>query len=293
MTISAAPRLAGPFLGNDLAVSFPFEFQVFTDADIAVYRTSIEGVPELLTRGVHYTVTLNPDQQADPGGAVNYPISGAPLTVGEKLTVIGALPYLQGTDLPPGGQYRAQTVETAVDYQNVLIQQLLELIGRAIRVPPGSVGSTELNGDPAAHIGAFITVSEDGDLVYSDTTEGVFAVLRGGNRFTGAQTVDFQALVEEPVITPNAALSNHFRLELTADRTIANPINLRDGGIYNFWIKQPASNPGKQITWGSMFKWSNGVVPILSSYPGAIDIFVCQYSEADGVLACTHTEEVR
>ena len=92
MTISSATRKAGPYTGNDVTTSFPFTFKVFAAADLTVVRLE-GGVETELTLNSHYSVTLNADQNANPGGSITYPISGAPLTPDQQLTIGGDLGF--------------------------------------------------------------------------------------------------------------------------------------------------------------------------------------------------------
>ena len=81
MTISSTIRKAGPFIGNGSASSFPFTYKVFQASDLEVVRldtsTNIETV---LTLTTNYTVTLNTDQNSNPGGTVV--LVGGPLATG-------------------------------------------------------------------------------------------------------------------------------------------------------------------------------------------------------------------
>lgn len=141
MTVSSTTRKAGPFAGNGLQTAFPFTFKVFSASDIQVTRADSTGVETVLVLNSNYTVALNADQDSTPGGTVN--LSGA-LATGYALTVTGNMAYSQGTDLPTGGAFNAQNVEDALDRITILSQQLLEAVGRAVKVPATS--ST----DPAA-----------------------------------------------------------------------------------------------------------------------------------------------
>ncbi len=145
MTAPATTRRAGPFNGNGSTTSFPFTFKVFATSDIKVVRTSTTGLESVLVLGADYSVTLNADQDSSPGGAITYPISGSPLAFGQKLTVVGALPYDQPADLPTGGNYRAVVVENALDRATFQIQQLVEETDRALTLPVSAAGAdTEL-----------------------------------------------------------------------------------------------------------------------------------------------------
>src|ERR1700737_2033490 len=80
MTISSETRKAGPFTGNGVATAFPFAFKVFAASDLAVTLNVIAtGAQTLLTLITDYTVALNPDQNANPGGTITYNPSGVPM----------------------------------------------------------------------------------------------------------------------------------------------------------------------------------------------------------------------
>lgn len=143
MTVPATPRRAGPYAGNDVTTVFPFGFQVFGVDDVSWSLTTAAGNTSTLVRGTDYNVTLNPDQDSNPGGSIAYPISGSPLATGDTLVGVGALPYDQVTDLPPGGPYRALTIEQAFDRTVFQMQQLVEVLNRALVFSPSdATGST-------------------------------------------------------------------------------------------------------------------------------------------------------
>lgn len=135
MTVASTTRKAGPFSGNGSTTSFPFLFKVFTKNDIQVVRADASGVETVLTLDSDYSVTLNADQTASPGGTITYPISGSPLASGLTLAILGSLAYSQGTSLPTGGAFNAANVEAALDRLTILNQQLLEKVNRAALVP--------------------------------------------------------------------------------------------------------------------------------------------------------------
>ena len=119
-----------------------------------------------------------------------------------------------------------------------------------------------------------------------------FAGLEGGNAFTGAQTVAFQALVDGATIAVDAALSNHYSVILGGNRTLANPTNLRDGGIYNFYIKQDGTG-ARTLAYGSLFKWPGGSAPTLTAAGNSLDLIIAQYNASLNILACSITKDVR
>lgn len=58
---------------------------------------------------------------------------------------------------------------------------------------------------------------------------------------------------------------------LSAATTISNPTNLRAGESYALKLIQDATG-GRLVTWGSVFKWPNGIAPVLSTAAAGVDI---------------------
>lgn len=131
MTVPATTRRAGPFNGNGVTVSFPFSFKVFASADLLVLR-ALNGLETELVEGVDYTVTLNSDQEADPGGTVTLP---AALASGYTLAILGDVDYDQQLDLPSGGAFRPQVLEDALDRTVIQVQQVRETLDRVLTLP--------------------------------------------------------------------------------------------------------------------------------------------------------------
>lgn len=133
MSVPEASRRAGPFEGNGSAKEFAFHFKVFTSDQIAVYVSAPDGSDVLVESG--YSVELNEDQEALPGGTV-YLVDALP--EGRRLTLLSNVPYDQPMVLTNQGGFYPVTVNNGVDRLEIQIQQLLEKIGRAILVPATS-----------------------------------------------------------------------------------------------------------------------------------------------------------
>lgn len=134
MTISSTNRKAGPFIGNDSASVFPFAFSVFSAADVyAVQLNTVTSVETPLTLGADYTVTLNADQSANPGGTLT--LTAGPLATGLTLTLTTAVTPLQLTDLTNQGGFYPRVITRAFDKLTVLAQQILERLGRSLTLP--------------------------------------------------------------------------------------------------------------------------------------------------------------
>ena len=147
MAISSSTRKAGPFLGNDATTVFPFAFKVFTAADLLVVNTSALGVESDLELDVDYTVTLNADQDNDPGGSIT---RAAALPTGERLTITSDVAALQPLVLTNNGGFYPRVINDAFDKITIIAQQLLEQVGRSLKLPISSTASATLP-DPVAN----------------------------------------------------------------------------------------------------------------------------------------------
>lgn len=155
MTISssAAPK-AGPFIGNGVTTSFPFTFKVFDKSEVKVTLAVLAtGAESVLVLDTNYTVTLNPDQNTNPGGSVTYNPSGTPMAATHSLTITSNVLEMQGTDITNGGGFYPQVIEDALDRAVILVKQLREVISRSLSIPVSSTASTVL---PAPTASTFI-----------------------------------------------------------------------------------------------------------------------------------------
>lgn len=132
MTISSENRVAGPYIGNDAATAFPFAFKVFGASDLQVVRTDPDGAESTLTLTTDYTVSLNANQDSNPGGTVTLP---AVLATGYKLTITSNIAPLQATDLTNQGGFYPKVITNALDKLTILIQQIFNGLNRSIKLP--------------------------------------------------------------------------------------------------------------------------------------------------------------
>ncbi len=149
MTITSITRKAGPYPGNGIATAFPFAFKVFKKEDVLVTFTDANGADSALVLDSDYSVTLNEDQDKNPGGTITYPRAGSSLAMldaTQRLTFTGGLPYTQPTDIPNLSPFFPQVVEDALDRAEIQIQQVKEITDRSIKI---SVSDTPLAPLPA------------------------------------------------------------------------------------------------------------------------------------------------
>ncbi|SAL47511.1 hypothetical protein AWB74_02140 [Caballeronia arvi] len=134
MTVSSSKRKAGPFIGNGATTAFPFAFKVFDKSDLTVTLVNSNGTSTRLVLDSDFSVSVSSDQSESPGGTITYPISGSPLPTGFSLVILGDLPIDQTVDITNSGGFYPEVVEMAVDRAVVQIQQIAEIVSRAIVV---------------------------------------------------------------------------------------------------------------------------------------------------------------
>lgn len=134
MTISSTTRVAGPFIGNGTATVFPFTFKVFAAADLDVIRLNTStGVESTLVLNSDYTVTLNGNQNTNPGGSVT--LSAGALATGLTLTITSDIANLQPTDLTNQGGFYPEVITDSLDRATIQIQQISDIGDRTIKIP--------------------------------------------------------------------------------------------------------------------------------------------------------------
>lgn len=278
MTVENTLRKAGPFDGDGVTDSFPFDFKVFTSADLLVTELVVAtGVETVKTLTTHYTVTINADQDTSPGGSVEAVVAPA---AGIKWTITTKVEAAQLAIFTNGGGYYPKVHENAFDKLTILIQQLLELQSRSLLLPV-SFDLTALLPNPTPFY--YLGWNEAGDALVNYSP--------GAGDTTVVQVWEANQRVAPVVLTPgvtvntDAALSNNFTLTAAQNFTLANPTNLADGMVLNFRIKQDATG-SRVVTWGSKFKFPGGVAGVLSTAANAVDFLSCYYHAADDRLEC-------
>ena len=133
MSVQEVSRRAGPFEGDGSTKEFSFHFKVFNAENVAVYVSDEDDGDVQLTQG--YTVELNADQDALPGGTV---ILTDPLPDGQRLSILSCVPYDQPMVLTNQGGFYPRTINDSADRLAIQVQQLLEEMKRTLKVPATS-----------------------------------------------------------------------------------------------------------------------------------------------------------
>jgi hypothetical protein len=162
MSISTAARKAGPFIGNDAATAFAFAFKVFGSADLLVMQADIaSGVETALTLDSDYTVTLNGDQDNNPGGTVTL-LTGA-LPLGQKLVITTSIAELQAVAVTNQDGFNPDLLNDALDLVTMLVQQLREVAERSLTFPITGAPSSAMLPGPAERAGKMLMFDGDGN----------------------------------------------------------------------------------------------------------------------------------
>jgi hypothetical protein len=130
--ISSSIRKVGPFVGNGSASVFPFTFKVFSKADLVVVW-NLAGAETTLTVDSDYTVSLNADQDASPGGSIT--LTAGALGVGYTLIISSDIDQTQQTELTNLGGFYPEVITASLDKLTILVQQLQEKLDRAVLFP--------------------------------------------------------------------------------------------------------------------------------------------------------------
>jgi len=150
MPVSSEVRRTEAFVGTGSVSQYPFNFLVFSDADVEVVVANALGVEAVLELHVDYEVELNENQVADPGGNV---ILFDPLAVDFRLVITSDVPELQETDLANQGGFYPAVVTRSLDRLTVLVQQLRERLSRAAVLPITS------DADADSLVGSILVIS--------------------------------------------------------------------------------------------------------------------------------------
>lgn len=159
MSISSSTRKAGPYSCNGSTVAFPFAFKVFATADVRVVLTDANAVESDLVLGANYTVALNADQDANPGGTVTTTTTYA---TGYLVTLTSQVQNLQPVTLTNQGGFYPQVINNALDRVTIMVQQLAEKTDRSVKVGISSALSPdELVGSLLSAVGEAQVAADD------------------------------------------------------------------------------------------------------------------------------------
>lgn len=151
MTVSST-NVSNSYTGNGSTTSWPITFYA---PDVSHIFVAVDGVNIAANA---YSVLLNSDQSANPGGTVTYPLSGSPLASPHVLTITRTLPETQTTQIPSASGFLPKVIESALDWITLLVQQVTAL-PRVTSVGLAVPNDKQVSGSPVTGSGT-ITVSD-------------------------------------------------------------------------------------------------------------------------------------
>ena len=138
--IEYVKRLAGPFTSEG-QTQLPFGFYIFEKTDVYVATADDpDAQSTMLVYGQDYSVEMNSDQDATPGGTVTLT---TPIVKGQIFVVGSAVAYTQNMQLTNYSRFPPEIINKAMDRVVVQIQQIVERLGRTLSVPPTSSSTPE------------------------------------------------------------------------------------------------------------------------------------------------------
>jgi hypothetical protein len=152
--------------GNGVTTVFPYTFKVSAAADLEV---SVDGVVQTLN--THYTVS---GVGADAGGNVTFITAPANLSAVVRRRNMA---YVRSTDYQYQGELPNDVLNADQDAPVLMIQQLAEVVGRSLKVPPGTTPPGDLP-STADLAGKFLAFDVDGAAYGSVGTGGGDSALR-------------------------------------------------------------------------------------------------------------------
>lgn len=224
MTISSTTRKAGPYVGNSSATSFAFAFKVFAKADIEVKLTVLStGAISTLVLDTDYTVTLNADQNANPGGTVTYNPSGTPMPSTKTLTITSIVAATQGTDITNGGGFYPDVIEDMADRATIGVQQNAEAIARSLQFPivdaalTATLPTAALRANKAVVFDASGNVGVSTDDFNNSATAAAASAAAAASSASSASTSASTATTQAGIATAKAVLTAADAVSTAAD----------------------------------------------------------------------------
>ena len=165
MAINTTTRQTTAFTTGN---GFAFDFKVYEVGDVKVIQIQTSnGAETVLTITTHYTVTLNDDQDANPGGTVTLVSSGSPqnLASGYNIVITSKVSALQQTEITNQGGFFPEVINDVLDKAVILSQQKQNILDKTIRFPlTQTVGGLEITENAANRANKSLRFDNSGDL---------------------------------------------------------------------------------------------------------------------------------
>lgn len=266
MTINSTIRKAGPYTGNGVNASFAFDFKIFTTADVLVVQAvTSTGVETTKTLTTDYTVSMNADQDNDPGGTVTMlvaPPTGTTLTIGSQVA------NLQQSVLTNGGGFYPEVLNDIHDRVVVQIQQLDEKVARSAKLPISSQADADTL---SANINRLASSADNVDSVASNISS------------VNSAATNMAAIIAAPSAASSAAAAQA-AAEAARDQTLTAFDSFDDRYLGTKTSNPTLDNDGNALLAGALY--FNSVAGEMRIYTGSA--WVAAYVSGTGFLAAAN-----
>lgn len=155
---------------------------------------------------------------------------------------------------------------------SALVQALLDIIDNTTDISTNTAAiltkAALVSGATAGNVASLTAL---GDLADSGVVAAQLLVKNVAQILTGQINFGTATLTDGTNIAWNLNTQQVAEVELGGNRTLLNPTNMADGGTYILRVSQDIVG-SRTLAYGSAYKWANGIVPVLSTTVGAIDI---------------------
>ena len=172
MTINTTARTSPTYNATGSVVPFDFSFKVFVESDVVVKTlNTVTSTETTLVLTTDYTVTLNTDQNSNPGGSVTLQnittpqITAGALAANHQLIITSNVSTLQGTDLTNQGGFFPEVINDALDKSIILHQQIKEKLDRSIGFAlTNTIGSLEITENASSRANKVLAFDSAGEF---------------------------------------------------------------------------------------------------------------------------------
>ena len=212
MAINTTTRQTTAFTSGN---NFAFAFKVYETFDVRVIRIQTSnGAESILNLNSDYTVTLNDDQNANPGGTVTLVSGGSPVNLGSGFNIVitSVVAPLQQTEITNQGGFFPEVINDVLDKAAILDQQQQSILDKTIRFPlTQTVGGLEITENAANRAGKVVQFDGSGDLTILGTVDGRDVSADGAKLDTiETNAKDDQTAAEIRALVESASDSNVF-----------------------------------------------------------------------------------
>lgn len=172
MTVEVSKITAGPFIGNGITTTFPYQFRIERNEQLLVFETDLDGNTVELTHLTDYTID---GVGADAGEVTR---TAGPLPTGYTWYIRSNYQPTQETAFSSQGAFFPAIHEGAFDKLTYLVLQTIDQVGRSFRLPDSFGGTVNLT-LPGPAPGAYLRWSNDGQSLINDTDISVVINISG------------------------------------------------------------------------------------------------------------------